>query len=234
VKLLPPGSTVRFRVRDPDGRTGSSWSAQTARNAGDVYVCHREGARWIKTSFHQSGRWRYAVTQAGRALVPGAPGYIGVINNHREIAAGWVHALRITVSVDELRSGWVERTRPRNLVEIPADVAFDSVAIDILLADDSAVALQVDHAFPVAQMARADGGLVAVLARPMDLDAPVRMVLAPQIVEALQGMRAHGWDGSACRFVVFGSDDEGYLRQIEVAAGPDGPPQFPPANPGSL
>jgi len=45
VTLLAAGTIVRFRVRHADGRSGSSWSVQTARGSGDVYVCHREGAQ---------------------------------------------------------------------------------------------------------------------------------------------------------------------------------------------
>jgi len=78
-EALPAASTVRFRVQHPDGRSGSSWSVETAKNHGDVYLCHREGARWIKTSLHESGQWQFAVTEEGQRLSPEVPPYLGVI-----------------------------------------------------------------------------------------------------------------------------------------------------------
>ena len=88
---LPAGSTVRFRVRGGSERFGSSWSITSARHSGDVYLSHREGARWIKTSFHESGQWHYAVTEAGLSLDPDVPAYLGVVKEHCEIAPDWLH-----------------------------------------------------------------------------------------------------------------------------------------------
>lgn len=215
---LDAGSIVRFRVRDSAGRTGSSWSIQTARSSGEVYVCHREGARWVKTSFHESGQWHFAVTSAGQALARDSPGYLGIVKNHKEIAPGWLHATRITVACGELRSDWVEHARERDIVEVPADEAFDAVTIDILLGAVGAAGLRIDEAVSIAEIARGDGGLAVASARRMNLDIPVHNALAPQIDEALAGMRNHGWDGTtASRLVIFGGDDDGYLRQIELA-----------------
>ena len=183
---LPAGSTVRFRVRDADGRSGSSWSVRTAAHSGDVYVSHREGGRWVHTSFHESGQWHYTVTSEGQALDPGSPPYLGVITEHAEIAPGWLHAMRITVARDELRSGWVERVRERPVVEVPADTGFDAVSIDVLLGATGAAPIRVDeHAFLIAELARGDGGSVVVIAVPTDLDVPVRVALAPLIREAV-------------------------------------------------
>jgi hypothetical protein len=130
--------------------------------------------------------------------------------------------MRITVACDELRAGWTEHTRDRQVVDVPADAAFDAVSIDVLFGVARAAALQVDHAFLVGEMACGDGGPAVTVARARDLDVPVRLVLAPQIAEALEGIRTHGWDGStASRLVIFGGDGDSYLRQVEIAADPD-------------
>jgi len=66
------------------------------------------------------------------------------------------------------------------------------------------------------------GGSAIVLARPTNIDAPVRVALAPQIRQAVEGLHAHGWDGStASRLVIFGGDADGYLRQVEIAVDPE-------------
>jgi hypothetical protein len=219
---LPAGSTVRFRVRDTDERSGSSWSIETARHSGDVYLAHREGARWVKTSFHESGQWHYSVTQAGLSLDPDVPAYLGVIKEHSEIAPGWLHATRITVDRAELRAEWIEQVRDRRVVDVLADTSFDAVSIDVLLGAAGAATIRIDHAFLVGDLARGDDGSAVVVARPMNIDAPVRVALAPQVHEATESLRAYGWDGStASRLVIFGGDADGYLRQVEVAVDPE-------------
>ena len=219
---LPAGSTVRFRVRDGDERSGSSWSIETALYSGDVYLSHREGARWVKTSFHESGQWHYSVTEAGLSLDPDVPAYLGVIKEHGEIAPGWLLAMRITVGRAELRAEWIEQVRDRQVVDIPADASFDAVSIDVLLGAAGAATIRIDHAFLVGELARSDGGSAVVIARPMNIDAPVRVDLARQIREVTEGLHAHGWDGStASRLVIFGGDADGHLRQVEVAVDPE-------------
>jgi hypothetical protein len=187
-----------------------------------VYLSHREGARWVKTSFHESGQWHYAVTKAGLSLDPDVPAYLGVIREHGEIAPGWLHAMRITVDRAELRAGWIEQVRDRQVVDIPADASFDAVSIDVLLGAAGAATIRVDDSFLVGELARSDGGSAVVIARPMDIDAPVRVALALQIHESREGLRTHGWNGStASRLVIFGGDADGYLRQVEVAVDPE-------------
>lgn len=208
-------------MRDGDERSGSSWSIETARRSGDVYLSHREGARWVKTSFHESGQWHYAVTEEGQLLAPDVPAYLGVIKEHSEIGPGWLHATRITVDRVELRSEWVERVRDRSVIDVPADAAFDAVSIDVLLGVAGADAIRIDHAFLVGELTRGDGGS-AVVARPMNIDAPVRFALGLQIREATEGLHTCGWDGStASRLVIFGGDADGYLRQVEIAVDPE-------------
>lgn len=219
---LPAGSTVRFRAAHRDGRHGSTWSAQTARDTGDVYLAHREGGRWVHTSLHRDGRWHLAVTPAGQDLVPGAPRYLGVTRHRREIAPGWLHAVRITVAAAELRSGWHEAVRPRKVIDVPLPDGADAISIDVLLGDAEASALHIERALTVATLDRADGGTAAIIARPMELDAPVREALASQIVHAVADARGFGWDGqSTTRIVIFGNDPDGYLRHVEVAVDPD-------------
>lgn len=218
---LPPGSVIRWRVHDATGGAGSSWSAQTARNAGDVYVFHREGARWLKTSFHESGQWHFAITREGQELNPDVPPYMGVLKNREEIAAGWTHAMRITVARSELRQGYVEAAQPRPLIEVPVHPDFEAVAVDLFLGAASAAPIQIENGFLIAQLRRGDGGLAVVVARPMNLEAPLHVSLAGQIAQARDGMRTTGWDGSTpTRLVIIGAD-QSFLRQIEIAADPD-------------
>jgi hypothetical protein len=219
--LLPPGSTTRFRVVD-GGRYGSSWSIQTAAATGDVYVSHRDGGRWVHTSLHHDGRWHFAVSIQGQQLDPTAPRYLGVSTDHDEIAPGWLHAMRVTVAASELRSGWTEASKVRELVDVPMPTEFEAVSVDVLLGTSSAARIRLDQVFMIANMGRGDGGTAAIVARPTHLDAPVHEALAPEIAEAVEGLRQFGWDGaSSTRIVIFGGDADGYLREVEVAVEAD-------------
>ena len=129
--------------------------------------------------------------------------------------------MRITVASSELREEYREATR-RELVEVPAVSEFDALSIDLFLRDPDAELIAVERALIVAALARAGGGTAVLLARPMNLDAPVAEALASQIAEMRDGMREHGWDGSVpTRGVIFGGDADGFLRQVEVAIDPD-------------
>ena len=220
--VMPPGSTLRFRVKEPNGRFGSSWSIKTAPNSSDVYLSHREGARWIKTSFHESGQWHFSVTAAGQGLAPEVPAYFGVITDHSEIAPGLLHAMRITVARDELRPAWSEAVSSRDVTDIPTDRNFDAINLDIFLRNPGTPDALFEHAHVVGQLQTLDQGSVIVVARPMDFELPLRVALAPEIHEAISGARASGWDGTTTsRLIIIGHDQGEYLRQIEIALDPD-------------
>lgn len=186
------------------------------------YVAHREGGRWIHTSLHHDGRWHFAMTPAGQTPVPDSPRYLGVSTEHDKIAPGWLHAMRITVAATELRRGWLEAAKQRQLVEVPVPPGFAAVSIDVLLGASAAAPIRIDRAFLVGNLLRGDGGTAAIVARPTHLDAPAHEALEPQIAVAVGELRAYGWEGrTSTRLVIFGGDGEGYLREVEVAVDPD-------------
>lgn len=221
--MLSPGLQVRFRVEEGD-KAGSSWSIQTVKGKGDVYAIHREGGRQLKTSFHESGQWHFSVMPKGRArLGERESAYLGVVKEHEEIAPGWLHAMRITVPRSELRDGYEEQVRQRVVVNVPVDPEMDAVSIDLLLGDENAAPLRVDHAFLIAHMKRGDGGQALILARPMLLGESLHVGMSAQISEIRRGLRDQGWDGtSPTRAVIIGYDEtRGFHRQIEIAIDPD-------------
>lgn len=218
----PAGASVRFQVVHVDGRVGSSWSVRSSKHAGDVYVTHRDGGRWVHTSLHRDGRWHFAITPEGQDLVPKAPAYLAVTRDREEIAPGWLHAMRITVADSELRSQVLETSKVKSLVAVPMPEGYDGVSIDVLLGAPDAPALTLDQCFLIAQMRRGDSGLAVVVARPTTLDSPIADALAPALDQAIVELRQFGWDGhTPTRIVIVGTDAHGYLRQAEIAV--DGP-----------
>jgi hypothetical protein len=129
--------------------------------------------------------------------------------------------MRITTARSELREGYREAVKARPMVVVPADLQFEAVAIDVFLGTADAAPLEIEEASIVANIARSGGGSVVVVARPAGLDSPIGVALTTQIMEARRGIRETGWDGSTpTRAVIFGADDEGFLRQIEIAVDP--------------
>jgi len=132
--------------------------------------------------------------------------------------------MRIVVDSKELRAGWTERVRSREVLDIAADTGFDGTVIDVFLGTEAAEAVTPAGTTSVARLERAGGGLVWLVARPAQFVPPVRVRHRLQVAEALEGIVNHGWDGAtAVRFVIIGVDeDEGYLRQTEFALDPAG------------
>ena len=214
---------LRFRVTDNQGRFGSSWTVRANPANGDVVVSHREAGRWVHATFHKAtGEWHFAVTGSGTNTLPVARSYLGSLREHVEVAPGWNHAMRISVAVDELRSGWSEDVRERPLTAIPTNEGFDEVVIDLFLGRADRAELELHHAYLVGDFNLGDGDVAAVVARPARVDEPLRSILAGEFEEAVAGIRASGWDGqTTTRLVIIGVHDDGYLKEVEMAVDPD-------------
>ena len=214
----PAGSAIWFRVRDEGGRTGSSWKVSTSASSSDVVLTHREGGRWVHATFHDS-EWHFAISRAGRALRPEVPPYPLAVPSREPVPGGMVHAARIIVALDELRSEWVEQVRDRQgLIEIPPSKGCDAVVLDLLLIAPEVGSVS-DVSLAVGRLARGGGaGAALIVAHSKSLEEPIRVTLSSAISQAMEGLRASDWDGSPGRFVIPGHDPvEGYLTQVEFA-----------------
>lgn len=189
------------------------------KNSGDVYMANREGGKWIKSSFHESGRWHYGVTERGQELGDSdGDAYIAVTHEHQEVVPGWARGKRITVAVSELRT-WAEPDVVSAMVAIDVPPDCDAVSVDLLLSgQDSPPLLVSAPARLVASLRRGDGGLAILIRSPHILDAPIHATFELKIAEVRDGIRIAGWDGNPTRVVLFGHDDDlGSQRDVEVA-----------------
>lgn len=226
---LPPGSKVRFRVTDDDLGCGASWAVETTKTTGDVYVFHREGARWIKSSLHESGQWHYSTSQQGKTLLGNAPPYFGITKQRAEIAPGWTRAKAIIVAHSELRTGYTEAVRDKGVIGIPIERTANATSVEILLGRPDASTMRVDNALLVAAMKRGDDGLVFIYATPVTLTQPIHQTLSEPIAAAKSDLRDLGWDGTTpTRIAINGLNEAGHMQEFDIAidpdaAAPDGP-----------
>jgi hypothetical protein len=213
------GRTVRFQVQHPELGRGSSWSVTSHKRTGDIYVAHREGGQWIKSSYHQTGQWHWGLGAAAIAREQDAMRYLAITHTHREIASGWEHALRITVPRTELRH-YTEQVTQRPVIPVSLPWGHDAVAIDLYIGKPGhSIALRIDpHTRVLADMERGDEGRALIVKRPLQVDRPVHEEFEAEIREAREGMTAQGWDGRPTRIVIFGmTDPEGPHQELEVA-----------------
>lgn len=213
---LPAGANFRFQVASDKLGNGSSWTVETKKSTGDVYVFHREAARWIKASLHESGQLHYSVQKAGRELQPDSPGYIGVLPAPEPGLPSWRLAKRITVAATELRAHWREQLKG-HVEPIPYPEGADAIAIDFHLGQAGAVPLTVPEAHLIAIMELGDGGALVLTWAPVDLAGDIiGDAFADEIAQIREDLTQAGHP-EACRVVLFGNDDAGFQRDYEIA-----------------
>ncbi len=216
------GRTFRFQVKHTELGNGSSWSLTSHRQTGDIYVAHREGGRWIKSSYHESGQWHFGLGSAAVARDQNGDRYLAVTHTHRKVAPGWVHALRIAVPRSELRHH-TEAVIDRKVFPVVLPWGHDAVAIDLYLGmPGHPRAIQLNPLNRVlAVLERGDGGGALLISRPLALLRPIADEYAAEIREARQGLIEQGWDGQPTRIVIFGMvDPQGPHHELEVAIDP--------------
>ena len=216
------GRTVRFQVKHPELGDGSSWSVTSHKRTGDVYVAHREAGHWIKSSYHDSGQWHFGLGATAVARDQDADRYLAITHTHREVAPGWVHALRIAVPRSELRHH-TESVSTREVLPVSLPWGHDAVAIDLYLGmPGRPLAMRLGPlGRALAELERGDGGRALLIRRPLALVRPVADEFAAEISEARHGLVEQGWDGQATRIVIFGMvDSQGAQHELEVAIDP--------------
>jgi hypothetical protein len=100
--------TLRFAVRDADGRLSGTWRIWANKN--DVYVTMKQVANDFKISLHESGSWQLGLTSTTQQELQGA-GRWTYDSRHStiwprpsEIIEGLTSAFRILISTSELSS----------------------------------------------------------------------------------------------------------------------------------
>ena len=117
----------------------------------------------------------------------------------------------------ELRSEFVEKTKDASVHEVIADLNFAATVIDIYLGDPGSSDSKLPTQGLLARLSRGDGGSVIAHSHSARLDEPPRLLFANEISEIEATLRVDGWNGKEARgIVLFGSNESGFLQQIEL------------------
>lgn len=167
---MKPGSTLRFRVEDPQrGVESSTWSLVGAKKKGDLYFGGREIMAELKLSLHESGITRMAWTSAAATgrLEPGADRLLSRWTDVEDLGNGWSLVLLLTIpdsSLSQILPPLPEQP-PKATVTLPAAGPGRTVQVRVLLGTPDSEGLQLNgEKLEVGRMVLGDGSKVWVTA----------------------------------------------------------------------
>lgn len=100
---MPRDPTIRFGVRDTEGRESAVWRLWVVAQKSEVYIAGRRLGGEIKVSLHASGDWRVAFADPRSPLIPeGDDRIIHRWGRPAEIAPGWARGFEIGIPGSEV------------------------------------------------------------------------------------------------------------------------------------
>jgi hypothetical protein len=224
---VKPGDPARFAVIDAaDGRRAMSWTVVTAKHTLDVFVMARCMGHIWKISLHESGDWHAGFTEAGaQRFIPQAETrHFRSWKQPAPFAPGFYRSVQIVAPDSELRAlpfGVVE-SKSNKIIAIPAPGAGNVALIELVFApigDWEPTVLNIDAAFHIATLARADGSTVFVVAIQQPWVKEDHPRVAAQKAAAMANIPVAWWKGvKAPRCVAFGVQDDGTPYWLDLAA----------------
>jgi len=225
--VVKPGDAARFTVIDAaDGRRSMSWCVVTAKNTLDVMVMARCMGRFWHASLHESGEWHYGFTEAGaERFIPGAESrHFQTWKQPEAFAPGFHRSIQIVVPDEELRAlpAGVVEPKSGKIIAVPAPGDGYVAVIEVLFApigDWEPLVLNIDNAFEVATLERADGSTVFVAAIRQKWVEEDRPRVQNQKAAALASIPTEWWEKvRAPRCVGLGVQDDGTRYLLDLAA----------------
>lgn len=228
---LKPGSTLRFRVSDPErGLESSTWSLAGSKRSGDLYIGGREIMSDLKLSLHESGITRMAWTSRGAVTrVPrGADRLISRWETSEPLPAGWRVGMRLTISDSALSPMLpplpTARVRPIRSLAPPGPGHV--VDVRVLLGEPEGGGIRVEGEMEeVGRMLLGDGTRVFVVATkaPTSREREANLVAIRR-----QALAAGAAQRPVPRAFAWGTDDSTGVPVL-IDAGDPRPPEERPA-----
>ncbi|KRF23647.1 hypothetical protein [Phycicoccus sp. Soil803] len=228
---LKPGSTLRFRVSDPErGLESSTWSLAGSKRSGDLYIGGREIMSALKFSLHESGITRMAWTSEGAVtrVPPGEDRMISRWETSEPLPAGWRVGMRMTIS-DSALSPMIpplETAKVRPIRHLPPPGRGHIVDVRVLLGEPAGGGIRVEGEMEeVGRMMLGDGTRVFVVATT----APTSPEREAQLVAIRTlALAAGAADRPVPRAFAWGTDDATGVPVL-IDAGDPRPPEDRPA-----
>jgi hypothetical protein len=178
---------VKFVVVDgATGNRSSTWCAWTGKHVDDVYLLEvTTGPMW-KVSHHNDGKvWRLAMTQEGATQL----GVERPVIDHwvpSEPQEGWGEGVGVLVPCAYLRPA--TDPIPTSTVQIPTSPDHSAMWVRLLFEEPGAPELKSQPSYPVAALARCNGGTAWVIGQPEALGFEQHETLAAMCSEARTAM----------------------------------------------
>ncbi len=230
-ELKGPGGKLRLGVGNPSGERASVWVIEAPRNKGDVYVGNRDIMGYQKISLHQSGRWRWAWTEAKAPLVlpQGVDRVIDRWPRPPEVGAGWTFALRIWVPAEDVTTVCPlhgNRASLRAIHWVPKPPPGTALGFHVVMARPNQGEVHLKGYVPLAgfTLARDDGAPEAclVLLSRLTLTAEHRSWLDETRADWVGAAKSAGADLSSptIRCAVYGVDEVGVRNVWDLSVAP--------------
>ena len=180
---VPPGRGVKFSAQDRDtGLHSSTWLVKTSKNHDDVYLAEINSSGLWKTSHHnEHGVWRIAMTKEG-AIELGIERQVASSWPMPAAEDGWIEGVAVLVSKQYL--GPLTKALKDDIVVVPMSSSHNGIVVRLFFEELDAVPSTFPAAFPIAVLDRFGGGLVYVLAEPVEIEQTQLHALEAMCAEA--------------------------------------------------
>lgn len=237
---LPPGSTLRLRVEDPQrGVESSTWNFIGSKRYGDLYVSSRDMMGDLKLSVHESGITRMAWTEAGATsrMAPEADRALSKWTAVQSLSEGWALVMRLSIPDSALSPTLppLPGRRRKPTISLPPAGPGQTIEVRALLGRPGSGEIIVEgHVFEVGRMLLGDGSRVLVTAWSHTMTEEAQRQLQDVRRQALADAtgratpRAFAWgreDVSGIPFLLDAGDPRAPEDRPTVFPRYDGPPE---------
>jgi hypothetical protein len=167
-QLLPVEGKLRFALGSLDGPRSNTWSVIGGKKTDEIYVAARYVMGVAKLSIHQSGRWRWAMTNeeaVKRKLGPDEDRVMLRWEPPTPIGPGWTRAATVVIPSSSIRQLGPEKTPKKGVVSYwEVDSGHREVWFDIFVKKPGAPGLDLHNITePVGRIELPSGGAVWVV-----------------------------------------------------------------------
>lgn len=178
---MPPGGSLRFAVRGPEGTFSLSYKVTSSKNSADFYPAGRHARGIEKVSFHASGSWSHSIPSERESTVQRnfESRHMDIWTEPDAFFEGWRRAYFICTPRTELREGHGKYLH-RDTVVVPDPGAGNWAIINLFVARDVTAQLPLRNYYEIGRLKLVDDSTVVLVGHTFRPNAPTSRYLAAQ------------------------------------------------------